>query len=138
MCIRDRLLPYFANRVQECHERIAAWGELLDGDDDAKHELQDRAGTKVDQLQHTPGTLNISDLGTRGHATTQEISFQSEWQTGPLYLAENRSTWPISRTFSQQIPENERKSKIFKLINSVEVKLPNVEFLDIEWGHIES
>ena len=67
--------------------------------------------TKVDKLNHTAGTLNISDLGTRGSAKFDDIKDGSEWQLGPSYLRDDRATWPISRGFSREIPPEEKRNK---------------------------
>ena len=100
-----------------------SWGDLIEEENGAKIEIQlpSESKTKVDRLNHTPGPKNISDLGTRGTATIADIQQDSEWQCGPEYLKEDRSTWPISRGFNREVPVEERKSRSYKLINTLKV-----------------
>ena len=100
-----------------------SWGDLIEEENGAKIEIQlpSESKTKVDRLNHTPGPKNISDLGTRGTATIADIQQDSEWQCGPEYLKEDRSTWPISRGFNREVPVEERKSRSYKLINTLRV-----------------
>ena len=73
----------------------------------------------MDLLQHTAGELNISDLGTRGIARMSDIQSGSLWQSGPAYLKDNRSSWPVTREFVKVIPPEEKKSKLYKLVMSI-------------------
>ena len=79
---------------------------------------------QVDLIQHIPGTLNTSDISTRGHATYQDVAEDSEWINGPSFITKDRSTWPMSRDFIREIPDKEKRSRMFKLINSKQVEIP--------------
>ena len=82
--------PYFANRVSEIQENISQLEELVD---------------KVEPVQHIAGDLNPADLGTRGHATLEELDKDSIWQNGPKFLENlERDEWPISRQFRECVP----------------------------------
>ena len=58
------LCPSFANRVSEVHENIRHLREILDD---------------VNPVYHVAGELNPADLGTRGHATVDEVNRNSIW-----------------------------------------------------------
>ena len=78
----------------------------------------------MDLLQHVAGTLNTADIATRGHATYDDMEADSEWINGPSFLTKDRSTWPISREFIREVPEKEKRSRMFKLINTCKVEAP--------------
>ena len=89
--------PYFANRVSEIQENISQLEELVD---------------IVEPVQHIAGDLNPADLGTRGHATLEELDKDSIWQNGPRFLENlERNEWPISRQFRDCVPQTELRSK---------------------------
>ena len=75
-------------------------------------------------MQHVAGILNTADIATRGHATYDDVKADSEWINGPKFLTEDRSKWPISREFIREVPEKEKRSRMFKLINTVKVETP--------------
>ena len=47
----------------------------------------------------------------------KDVNQGSVWQAGPVYLRCDRSTWPVSREFSGDIPEEERRNKLYMKIN---------------------
>merc|ERR1711983_47668 len=48
----------------------------------------------------------------------------SEWLTGPRFLTQDRSEWPLSRDFINSIPEKEKRSRMFKLISTYMIETP--------------
>ncbi|XP_067223126.1 uncharacterized protein [Chanodichthys erythropterus] len=48
----------------------------------------------VDEWRWVDGTLNISDIITRG-ATPEELDEESEWQQGPEFLKRPEAEWPV-------------------------------------------
>ena len=92
------LTAYLANRRGEYLETMEAWAT----------EYPD---LQVDPLQHTPGPENISDIGTRSTVTSDMVAGGSDWQDGPVYLKEDRDTWPVSREFTRKIPASEVKKQ---------------------------
>ena len=122
------LAAFFANRIAEITNTIKEWGELLEKKDDVFQELtinmDEEQVTRVDKLMHIAGPKNIADLGTRGTANMEDIGEDSEWQRGPKFLREARSSWPIARPKSVEIPAEERKSVKFKIVNSVQSSDP--------------
>lgn len=108
------LAPYFARRCEEIEEHMKNWSQTC----------------QVDPLYHTPGSLNISDLATRGVAKDTDVDVGSTWQEGPSYLKQERDEWPISREFRNKIPDEE-VSKSFSVINAIRDKtVPNETFTD--------
>ena len=91
-----RLACYLANRR----------GEFLDTMEQWKEEFPH---LKVEKLLHTPGPLNISDLGTRDGVTSDLVDRTSEWQAGPSYLRFPTSTWPVKRKSFEAVPIGELK-----------------------------
>ena len=92
--------PYFQNRVSEIQRNLAAIQEKV---------------TTLEPLQKIPGNMNPADLATRGKASLEDIDRDSEWQTGPDFLSQPRSTWPMSlpEEVPGAIPETElRKSTL--------------------------
>ena len=66
------------------------------------------ASTAVDQWHWVPSKQNISDLGTRGKATIEDISENSDWQHGRPWMRLPKASWPTSQDFSGTvIPEDE-------------------------------
>ena len=90
--------PYFTNRIAEIHENLSLLKESVD---------------QVEPVWHVPGQLNPADLGTRGHATPDEVGPGSVWQEGPKFLVDTeREEWPLSRDFGKgSIPQSELRSK---------------------------
>ena len=117
------LAPYFANRVSEVSE-VMKRHHTHDGEGlGLRDEIPDGfEGTFVDPICHIPGTENISDLSTRPDATIEDIKPGSDWQDGSPWMRLPRSQWPISRDFVKTVPENERRSKIFKIVNHMEAE----------------
>ena len=121
------LNPYFGNRITEANHNLKQVSTLISDEITAKEELTEtkfdeegKVVTLLDKLYHTPGEINISDLATRGTARMEDIGPESEWQQGPDYLLKPRSTWPLSRSFVREIPAEEKRSKVFKLISAVD------------------
>ena len=48
--------------------------------------------TRPDEWRFVPGEENVSDLGTRGKATLEDIKPGSIYQEGPTWLSEEK--WP--------------------------------------------
>ena len=79
-CENKVLSPYFDSRVGEIKEHRNEW----------------RKYSKVNTVQHTPGSLNPADICTKGKAKADDIMFGSDWQLGPEYLQfDDRSAWPF-------------------------------------------
>ena len=118
-CTSNVLAPYFCNRVAECLDHIKSWGRQ---DDDISVNVEHVSPSLlVDQVQHVAGDLNIADLGTRGQATVEDISLGSTWQKGPKFLSANRDTWPVSRSFVRDVPKEEKRMKVFRILSHVEI-----------------
>ena len=113
------LAPYFANRVAEIVDKMQSWGPT--SPQPMREELKENPGeeTFVDLINHTPGTSNIADLPTRGTVNWDQIGPESEWQRGPNYLQETRDSWPVSRDFIPDLPQEELKSKYQRFVNLV-------------------
>ena len=114
------LAPYFSNRVYECEQNIGKIGKPIPSHITVHHELTEAditEHTQVDLMQHVAGVLNTADIATRGHANYGDVSPDSEWVNGPKFLSEDRSSWPMSRDFIREVPETEKRSRMFKLIN---------------------
>ena len=120
-----RLTAYLANRRGEALDTWQAW----------KDEFPQ---LKVEPLLHTPGPLNIGDLGTRDMVTAKMVNLGTEWQTGPRYLSGPFDTWPVSREFRRRVPEEERicaksgRANCTRIITSQSSNLPNI--LTISWN----
>ena len=69
-CENKVLSPYFDSRVGEIKEHRNEW----------------RKYSKVNTVQHTPGSLNPADICTKGKAKADDIMFGLDWQLGPEYL----------------------------------------------------
>ena len=115
------LAAYFSNRVVEVLELMEKWGiksNLLATQEITNEVLED---VIVDTLQHTAGPLNPADLATRGTMNAADIGVGSLWQTGPEYLAGNRSQWPVSRKFNKEVPKEETKAKFISIAAAVKL-----------------
>ena len=121
------LAAYFGNRVHECELNMEKVGIQISEEYTANRELAEadiKEETQIDKLQHLAGVLNTADIATRGHATHDDLKPGSEWLTGPKFLTQDRETWPLSRSFVHDIPEKEKKSRMFKLINACVIEAP--------------
>ena len=99
-CEHKILTPYFDSRVGEIEEHRAEW---------KKH-------APVYPVFHTPGLINPADICTKGKGTASDIAWGSPWQVGPAYLLYNdRTVWPISRTFSAVVPDECKLVRIYTL-----------------------
>ena len=106
-CEHKILTPYFDSRVGEIQEHRAEWKKYA----------------PVNPVLHTPGLLNPADICTKGKGTAVDIAYGSAWQRGPGYLQYNdRSAWPVSRTFSAVVPDECKLVRIY----TVRVKLNEV------------
>ena len=121
------LAAYFGNRVHECELNMDKLGVKIPDHYTATKELAEvdvKEETQIDKLQHLAGVLNTADVATRGHATQEDLRPDSEWLTGPRFLTQDRETWPLSRSFVNEVPEKEKKSRMFKLINACVIETP--------------
>ena len=77
--------------------------------------------TEPTQWFHVKSANNISDLGTRANATIEDITHDSEWQTGPTWLKLDKNQWPVSQDIgSEHIPQEELiNSKLCSLATSI-------------------
>ena len=100
------LTAYLANRRGEVLETFNIWQE----------EFPDLV---IEPLLHTPGPLNISDLGTRDTVTADQVGMDSEWQGGPRYLSGPSEHWPVSREFVRKIPDAEVKHRTPTLVQGM-------------------
>ena len=116
------LTPFFANRCVEIISAMSSWGEpaTISATEEQEFPLiMDMEATcQVDKLMFTPGVDNPADAPSRGSYTLSQMGLGSLWQKGPLYLEQDRETWPLSREFIPQIPQNETR-KNFLHINAV-------------------
>ena len=103
------LKAYLANRVSEV--------------DDLRAELKSQHPEMIiDPPYHTPGLENgLADMATRGGVSISQVQAGSNWQTGFQYLRGPREEWPISRKFVRFVPEEEKRMKVFNLVNVVRV-----------------
>ena len=117
------LAPFFQNRIVEAEENLAKCGTPIPEDIPVTQELPDHLRTAgktwIDKVHHIEGKINTSDLGTRGECEQHQLAQGSEWQLGPPFLSQNRSTWPLTRDFIPAIPDEEKKSRAFKFINII-------------------
>ena len=105
------LKPYMANRVAEVDDILSSIKSA-------------NPMMTVDPPFHTAGKINImADMATRGLVTIQEVGDNSTWQQGLQYLEEERDCWPITRDFVREIPEEERRLKVYNMINTVVSKV---------------
>ena len=112
------LAPYFSNRIAEVIEKMSSWGDPSPVT--MKEELlEEPEETVVDLINHIAGVLNPGDWPTRGTFSWQSIGLDSPWQTGPDFIKDARDTWPVTRDFIPNIPEEEKVSKYRRLINMV-------------------
>ena len=88
------LAPYFASRVSEAAANLAELAEV----------------TIVNPIQHVPGPQNPADIPTRPNASYEDVAANSIWQNGPDYLSLPRESWPFSRDFLDQVPEQELRA----------------------------
>ena len=75
------------------------------------------AGLRVGEIQvktdrnawkHIPSKQNISDILTRG-APPSVLGQGSAWQSGPIWLVQDRSTWPITKSNDDVINDENYK-----------------------------
>ena len=119
--VTNSLAPYFSNRVNEAEDKMNSWGKKIETDklEETSSEVMSFANDEVliDKLYHTPGEINIADLATRDKAKIEDVGEGSEWQNGPRYLRESRTTWPVSREFMRNVPKEEKRMKYYEKIN---------------------
>jgi hypothetical protein len=64
--------------------------------------------TSLKQWVHVKSEDNISDLGTRLSATIEDIDIDSDWQSGPAWLKQERDQWPVTQDISPDlVPQEE-------------------------------
>ena len=60
---------------------------------------------------YIPSCHNAADQATRPNSSPAEVNFNSTWQSGPSYLHDPPSAWPMDRNFALRkddcIPQNE-------------------------------
>ena len=101
------LKSYLANRVAEVDDILASFNVQY-------------PDLMVDLPHHTPGVENtLADMATRGLVIAKQVGQGSEWQTGRPYLRQEREVWPITRDFIRIIPEEEKRMKIYNLVNLI-------------------
>ena len=89
------LKPYFGNRVSEIQHLRAQLAELTDD---------------LAPVHHIPGSSNPADLGTRSGVLVEDLSEDSLWQRGPLFLSQPYDSWPITSDearFTARVPVEE-------------------------------
>ena len=74
------------------------------------HIAEIRATTEPDQWHHCPGTLNPSDLATRGTLVKEITHPKSVWLRLPSFLGQPQSDWP-ENTEIRNINENDSEIK---------------------------
>ena len=117
------LAVYFANRVAEVTETLQKMNTYRGEPVDLFEEITDKDnGVLVDPLAHIAGTENIADLPTRPHASVDDVNAGSAWQDGPAFLRMPRSKWPVTRDFIREVPEAEKRSKLYQLISNVQLE----------------
>ena len=122
--------PFFSNRVAEVDDKLKNLGEPCPVPANKELEFGMALETQVDKIWHTPGPKNPADLPTRGTVNWSDLTPDSLWFVGPDYLKEDRSTWPINRDFIVEVPETEKRSKFFQMLNSIEVRTRTVSKLE--------
>ena len=74
---------------------------------------------------YVPSCHNAADQATRPDSTAQDVNVNSLWQSGPSYLQELPSKWPINRDFANRkddcIPQGELLKQFRCLIQATEV-----------------
>ena len=93
--------------VEADDKQLGVW--MVNRADEWLGHMQDwrKQGIVVPEIHHWPGTSNPADLGTRGMAVRWQVESGSDWQRGPAVLAFPRETWPASRDFRRQLPQEE-------------------------------
>ena len=74
---------------------------------------------KVSNLYHWPGETNVADLATKGCAEGRDVIKGSVWQDGPVQTRYPVDSWPISRDFVREIPEEEKKAAVYGAHQSI-------------------
>jgi len=91
------------------------------------HQFQVFVGNRVTEIQgltppemwnYVPTELNPADLVSRGTSPKQLVERQREWLTGPTWLYQSRSEWPVDITISEpidllQLPETKKNVEVF-------------------------
>ena len=54
-------------------------------------------GIPVHDLYYIQGALNPADILTRGDVLPEQLQLGLQWQVGPTFMEDDRSTWPITR-----------------------------------------
>ena len=84
---------------------------------------------------------NGADIATRLDSSPEDIGKGSVWQTGPVYLRSNRSSWPVNRDFATRkndlIPQCELLKKFRCLIQATDVETVPVGTVPVEPPSIE-
>ena len=77
--------------------------------------------TDPSQWFHARSEDNIADLGTRATATIDDINCGSDWHTGPKWLKQDRSQWPLSQDIGVELaPEEELiKPKLCSMVRKI-------------------
>ncbi len=79
--------------------------------------LEIQSFMRPDEWRFVPGEENVSDLGTRGKATIEDIQPGSIYQDGPAWLKLSEEKWPTKTAMEVRsfIPKEEMNSKFAEL-----------------------
>ena len=123
------LKTFCSNRSLEINTTMRRWGRISDipASQEDTRDRSETLETIVDLLHHIPGNLNTSDLLTRDTVMLSDIGAGSEWQHGPAFLSEDRSTWPVKReSYVKAVPKEEIRKTSNIALNAM-VKLEDID-----------
>ena len=101
-----KLKTWMSGKVDEVHRHLELWRSM---------EIE------VDKLYYIPSDLNPADILTRGDVKSDQMQLNSIWQTGPDFLRQEKSTWPITRSFpGGEIPRAELLVKCYTIAGVTE------------------
>ena len=136
--------PFFSNRTLEIQTTLSSIGEAsktpmfqeLDRDEAASPDTE----LQVDLLYHIEGKSNPADWPSRGNLEWEQMGLGSEYQDGPGFLKQDRSTWDniLTRDFVKQIPDTETKVQFHNVMAHMvkEIKTPGIKILiDISYKY---
>ncbi|XP_055589056.1 uncharacterized protein LOC129741357 [Uranotaenia lowii] len=83
--------------------------------------------TKKGVWNHIPGTENPADIISRG-MTPVQLQYQMLWFEGPIWLKQNRSTWPVEAEFSPDQFDKDTLEEKSSVVLPIEVTAPNEIF----------
>ena len=106
---------FFSNRTLEIQNTLSSIGEPskthMFKEMDKEEAASPDTKLQVDLLYHIEGKANPADWPSRGNLDWEQMGLGSEYQDGPNFLKQDRSTWDtmLTRDFVKQIPEAESK-----------------------------